>query len=72
MENDMNKVVISMFAVTLATGITSADAFAKTRKHVRTANLAMNTSYLPSTDSRKVDFDLREQHRLDEKNGSRG
>jgi uncharacterized membrane protein YjgN (DUF898 family) len=72
MEIHMNKLMISMLTLMLVAGVASSASFAKQRKYVDVSNAETKALAQPKSESRKVILELREQHRLDEKNDVNG
>jgi hypothetical protein len=69
----MNKLMISMLALTFVAGVASTESFAKQRKLPKITCVEKNATTIPMRESRRIYLELKEQHRLNEKttvNGS--
>jgi hypothetical protein len=68
----MNKIMISILALTFVAGITSGESFAKQRKLPKITYVEKNATAIPMRESRRIYLELKEQHRLNEKNNVNG
>jgi hypothetical protein len=72
MENDMNKMMISIFTLMLVSGAASTESLAKRHKPMGFFKAEMNALSSVAIDGRRTILVTRDQHRLDEKNNING